>query len=65
VQVEAERELGTCLFHGIGVAVDHVAAVAHYRSAAAAGDPGANFALGWRHFRGEGTQRCFESAEKW
>jgi TPR repeat protein len=60
----AERELGTCLFHGVGVDQDLAAAVAHYRSASAAGDAAATYTLGWRYFKGEGTARSLPEAER-
>ena len=60
----AERELGTCLFHGVGVDRDLAAAVAHYRSASAAGDAAATYTLGWRYYKGEGTLRSLPEAER-
>lgn len=38
--------------------------MAHYRSAAAAGDAGAALALGWRYFKGEGTERNLLDARR-
>jgi TPR repeat protein len=48
----------------VGVDRDLAAAVAHYRSASAAGDAAATYTLGWRYFKGEGTARSLPQAER-
>ena len=61
----AQNNLGSCYYHGQGVAQDYSEAVKWYRKAAEQGNSYAQYNLGICYHNGQGVQRNYSAAVKW